>query len=65
MRLLPRLVSLGGHRPRRVNLRLIARLWAACKQAAGDKSFEDIEKELLNGQKLQGTLTVREVYRIL
>lgn len=29
------------------------------------KSFDEVEKELLNGQKLQGTLTAQEVYTIL
>ncbi|KAK0216254.1 NAD-dependent glycerol-3-phosphate dehydrogenase N-terminus-domain-containing protein [Armillaria fumosa] len=29
------------------------------------KSFEQLEKELLNGQKLQGTLTSREVFEFL
>ncbi|KAJ3351566.1 Glycerol-3-phosphate dehydrogenase [Entophlyctis luteolus] len=29
------------------------------------KSFEQLEAELLNGQKLQGTLTAREIYMIL
>ncbi|KAJ3088969.1 glycerol-3-phosphate dehydrogenase [Physocladia obscura] len=29
------------------------------------KSFEELEKELLNGQKLQGTLTAREIHLIL
>ncbi|KAI9357945.1 NAD-dependent glycerol-3-phosphate dehydrogenase C-terminus-domain-containing protein [Zopfochytrium polystomum] len=29
------------------------------------KSFEVLERELLNGQKLQGTLTAREVHQIL
>lgn len=30
-----------------------------------EKMWEDIETELLNGQKLQGTLTAKEVYAIL
>lgn len=29
------------------------------------KSFEVLEKEMLNGQKLQGTLTAQEIYEIL
>lgn len=29
------------------------------------KSFEVLEKEMLNGQKLQGTLTAKEVHEIL
>ncbi len=29
------------------------------------QSFDVIEKELLNGMKLQGTLTAKEVYTIL
>ncbi|KAL1920520.1 uncharacterized protein VTP21DRAFT_897 [Calcarisporiella thermophila] len=29
------------------------------------KSFEQLEQEMLNGQKLQGTLTAKEVYSIL
>ncbi|PBK85760.1 sn-glycerol-3-phosphate dehydrogenase NAD+ [Armillaria gallica] len=34
-------------------------------QYSGGKSFEQLEKELLNGQKLQGTLTSREVFEFL
>jgi glycerol-3-phosphate dehydrogenase len=34
-------------------------------KAGGRKTFEQTEMELLNGQKLQGTLTVREVMEIL
>lgn len=33
--------------------------------ARGGKSFSQVEAELLNGQKLQGTGTAEEVYRIL
>lgn len=29
------------------------------------KSFEELENEMLNGQKLQGTLTSKEVHEIL
>lgn len=29
------------------------------------KSFSEIEKELLNGQKLQGTHTAQDVYKLL
>lgn len=37
----------------------------AFAKAGGKKSFDEIEQELLNGQKLQGTLTAQEVHQIL
>ena len=42
--------------------RKVAKAFAA---ANGSKSFEELEAELLNGQKLQGTLTAQEVFTIL
>ncbi len=38
---------------------------AESKPEQQGKSFEQLEKELLNGQKLQGTLTSREVFEFL
>jgi len=37
----------------------------AFARAGGRKSFEELEVELLNGQKLQGTLTAKEVHEVL
>ena len=34
-------------------------------RAGGSKTFEDIEGDLMNGQKIQGTGTCEEVIRIL
>ena len=34
-------------------------------RAAGTKTFEQVEAELLNGQKIQGTGTAQEVMTIL
>lgn len=42
--------------------RLCAEAFAA---AGGEKTFDDIEAELLAGQKLQGTLTAKEVNHVL
>lgn len=37
----------------------------AMEKVASNKSFEELETSLLNGQKLQGTLTANEVYHFL
>mmetsp|Transcript_82171 Transcript_82171/g.145004 ORF Transcript_82171/g.145004 Transcript_82171/m.145004 type:complete len:466 (+) Transcript_82171:131-1528(+) len=37
----------------------------AFARANGQRSWEDIEKELLNGQKLQGTLTAEEIWPVM
>jgi len=34
-------------------------------KAGGSKSWEDIERELLGGQKLQGTLTAQEIWPVM
>mmetsp|Transcript_88424 Transcript_88424/g.205725 ORF Transcript_88424/g.205725 Transcript_88424/m.205725 type:complete len:354 (+) Transcript_88424:60-1121(+) len=34
-------------------------------RSKGEKSWEDIEKELLGGQKLQGTLTAQEIWPVM
>merc|ERR1712087_836004 len=34
-------------------------------RAKGSKSWEEIEKELLGGQKLQGTLTAQEIWPVM
>merc|ERR1719387_1553223 len=34
-------------------------------KAAGKRSWEDIERELLGGQKLQGTLTSQEIWPVM
>lgn len=39
--------------------------WVAEAFAQTGKTIEELEKEMLNGQKLQGPLTSAEVYRIL
>lgn len=42
--------------------RKCAEAYAAAK---GSKTFDDIEREILKGQKLQGTLTAKEVNHVL
>eukprot|EP00281_Chroomonas_sp_CCMP1168_P017402 CAMPEP_0206215918 /NCGR_PEP_ID=MMETSP0047_2-20121206/2447_1 /ASSEMBLY_ACC=CAM_ASM_000192 /TAXON_ID=195065 /ORGANISM="Chroomonas mesostigmatica_cf, Strain CCMP1168" /LENGTH=154 /DNA_ID=CAMNT_0053638237 /DNA_START=355 /DNA_END=819 /DNA_ORIENTATION=- len=34
-------------------------------EAGGHKTMDDLEEEMLNGQKLQGTLTCKEIHTIL
>mmetsp|Transcript_46362 Transcript_46362/g.68433 ORF Transcript_46362/g.68433 Transcript_46362/m.68433 type:complete len:350 (-) Transcript_46362:115-1164(-) len=38
---------------------------AAFAKSNGERKWDDIEAELLNGQKLQGTLTAKEVHEVL
>ena len=38
---------------------------AAFAEADGARKWDDIEAELLGGQKLQGTLTAKEVHEVL
>ena len=66
--------------PRVLLSRAAPSLWLACAyliheheplstqafvRAAGTKTFEQVEAELLNGQKIQGTGTAQEVMTIL
>jgi len=45
--------------------RLVAKNYAERKNRGEDSSFDDLEEELLKGQKLQGALTSEEVQSIL
>lgn len=45
--------------------RLVAKVFAERKAQGLPASFEDLEHELLHGQKLQGVMTADEVYEIL
>ncbi|GLC40357.1 hypothetical protein PLESTM_001053600 [Pleodorina starrii] len=45
--------------------RLVAEAWTRAQLAGNPRSFEDLEAELLKGQKLQGVLTSNEVQEIL
>ncbi|PNH08421.1 Glycerol-3-phosphate dehydrogenase [NAD(+)], partial [Tetrabaena socialis] len=45
--------------------RLVAEAWAKAQMSGTPRTFESLETELLNGQKLQGVLTSNEVQEIL
>jgi glycerol-3-phosphate dehydrogenase (NAD+) len=45
--------------------RKCAEAFAASRVSGESRSWEDIETELLNGQKLQGTLTAMEIYPLI
>jgi glycerol-3-phosphate dehydrogenase (NAD+) len=45
--------------------RKCAEVFAATRVSGENRSWEDIETELLNGQKLQGVLTAMEIYPLI
>ena len=45
--------------------RLVAEEFTRRQLQGQDASFQDLEDELLHGQKLQGVLTAAEVYQVL
>lgn len=50
---------------RGTHVHLVCCCWCCIGAAGGQKSWEQIERELLNGQKLQGVLTSHEVQAVL